>query len=257
MTSKISKTAAPFLPYRKILPEGFVCPEPKYRVDSLLQSEHIDESGHLLRNHFAGQSTTLVDTGGFVFYDPDDLRRRRFRPDLYIVFGVDAASILQRNGYVIEEAGKPPDFVLEVASPTTYRHDLRNKPGLYARVGVGEYWRFDPTGGDLYGRPLAGDLLVQGAYRPLEIVAEEDGMTWGHSPALDLCLCSRGERLLFYDHKTGRYLTNIREETAAHRQTAAQRDAEIAARLLATAERDAALAEAERLREELRRLRGE
>ena len=73
-----------------------------------------------------------------------------------------------------------------------------------------------------------------GSYQPVELVEEEDGMLWGYSPALDLCLCAADDRLLYYDRKTGEYLTNLREERAA---------------------RQAAEAEAERLREEIRRLR--
>ena len=292
MTTPASKPAAPFIPYRKILPEGYLCPIPEYRHDDMLQAEPVNESGHLLRDHFAAQPYTLVDTGGFVFYDPNDLRRRRVRPDVYIVFGVDTDAIYARDGYIIAEAGKPPDFALEVASRTTPRRDTGSKRDLYARIGVSEYWRFDHTGGQLYGAPLAGDTLIDNAYQPIELTTEPDGMVWGYSPTLDLCLCARGRRLMYYDRKTGSYINNITEEKAAHRQTAAeldqeraarlltaverdeeraarlltaverddaaaQRDEERAARQMTAAQRDDALAEAERLRQEIRRLRGE
>ena len=250
MTTKTSKLAAPFLPYKSLLPEGYICPEPEYRVDSLLQSEHIDECGHILRDHFSEQPTTLVDTGAFVFYDINDMPRRRFRPDLYAVFGIDKAAAYRRNGYIIEEAGKPPDFALEVASPTTYRYDLGGKRTLYASIGIVEYWRFDPTGGELYGQPLIGETLIGGTYQALDLHTEPDGMVWGYSPALDLCLCALGRRLLFYDRKTGCYLRSVGEERAARLATEAERDQ-------FEAERDAAVAEAERLREELRRLRSQ
>ena len=271
MTTPASKPAAPFLPYRKILPDDYLCPIPEYRHDDMLQAEPVNESGHLLRDHFSAQPYTLVDTGGFVFYDPSDLRRRRVRPDVYIVFGVDTDAIYARDGYIIAEAGKPPDFALEVASRTTPHRDTGSKRDLYARIGVSEYWRFDHTGGQLYGAPLAGDTLIDNAYQPIELTTEPDGMVWGYSPALDLCLCARGRRLMYYDRKTGAYINNITEEKAAHRQTAAELDQERAARLLTAVERDEersarqltaaqrddALAEAERLREEIRRLRGE
>ena len=45
--------------------------------------------------------------------------------------------------------GKPTEFMLEIASSTTAVVDLRKKPGIYAGMGVLEYWLFDPTGGDL------------------------------------------------------------------------------------------------------------
>ena len=271
MTTKTSRPAPQVLPYRRILPDGFICPQREYLREDMLQAEPIDESGHLLRDHFRNRPNTLVDTGGIVFYDPEDLGRRQVRPDVYIVFGIDTESVWERLGYIIDEAGKPPDFVLEVASRRTYRTDLRDKPGLYARIGVSEYWRFDPSGGNYYGSALAGDILAEGVYQPIELTQEPDGMLWGYSPALDLCLCASGKRLMYYDRKTGRYLNNIREEREAHLQTAAERDAAQSAHLRAAAERDAAQSahlraaaerdaaqsEVERLQAELRRLRGE
>jgi hypothetical protein len=84
----------------------------------------------------------------------------------------------------------------------------------------------------------------------VDLTLEDDGMLWGYSPALDLCLCARGRRLIYYDRKTGNYLRTVGEERAAHRHTTAERDQ-------AAAERDVAQAEVERLREELRRLHGQ
>ena len=243
MTSKTSKPAAAILPYRKILPESYICPGPEYLREDMPQAEPIDESGHLLRDHFSALPGALVDTGGFVFYDPDDMRRRRVRPDVYVVFGVDTKSIRERDGYVIHEVGKPPDFALEVASHSTRHSDTGSKRALYAKIGFGEYWRFDPSGRQQYGYPLAGDILVNGVYHPVELTTEPDGMMWGYSPALDLCLCAKDNRLTYYNRKTQSYLRSIGEEKAAHRRTAA--------------ERDAAQAEANRLREELLRLQGQ
>ena len=166
MTSKISKPGVTVIPYRMILPEGYLCPDPEYRVDSVYQSSVIDEAGHVLRAHLSPRPDMFLDTGGFVFYDTRDLNRR-VRPDLYLAFGVDPSAIYARNGYVPEEVGKPPDFVLEVGSPSTHRIDTEWKPILYGGMGVGEYWRFDPMEGDYYGYPLAGDILVDGEYQPI------------------------------------------------------------------------------------------
>ena len=110
----------------------------------------IDKSGYFVARHFAGSPDVLVRTEGFIYYNEYDMNYR-FQPDLYVASGVDADAIRQRNGYVIWEAGKPPDFALEVASETTHRRDTAEKTGLYASVGITEYWRVDPTGGDLYG----------------------------------------------------------------------------------------------------------
>ena len=37
-------------------------------------------------------------------------------PDLLIAFDVDRDAIIQQRGYAISEWGKPPEFVLEIAS---------------------------------------------------------------------------------------------------------------------------------------------
>ena len=72
------------------------------------------------------------------------------------------------NGYVISEQGKPPDFVLEVASESTANIDTGAKRDDYAALGIAEYWRFDETG-EYHGARLAGDRLVQGRYEPIPI----------------------------------------------------------------------------------------
>ncbi len=233
---------APCITYLWIMPDDFVLSEPEIIRRSMLQSEPIAESDHLLRHHFSGQPMTLLDSGAFIVYESRNPNLYKIRPDLYIAFDVDVDLVRRRRNYYVYEVGKPPEFALEVASPNTRRRDMYYKRFLYADIGIGEYWRFDSTGGDLYGYPMAGDILVGGAYQPIELTREEDGMLWGYSQALDLCLCAQGPRLLYYDRKTGRYLNSIAEESAAHQQTAA--------------ERDAALSEVERLREELRRLQG-
>ena len=109
---------------------------------------------------------------------------------MVVAFGVDAASISPANGYVIEEVGKPPDFVLEVASEHTARRDYIVKRPLYAGLGVPEYWRYDHTGGRQYDGALAGDrLTAEGVYRPIELTTEADGVIWGYSDALSLSVC--------------------------------------------------------------------
>lgn len=254
------------IPYRPTLPDGFKCPDPdedERRPDSLLESPVINECGHLLRTYFAGRPEVLVDTGGFVFWDRQDMRRRR-RPDLYISFGVDSAAIFDRNGYVVWEAGKAPDFALEVASETTHRVDTDEKPAVYAEIGISEYWRFDPTGGEWYGYPIAGDRLVDGAYQPIEIKVEPDGTHRGYSFALALELRAKDRRLTFHDPAAGADLLNLAEtqaELAETQDELAEREAELAERNAElseqTAARRTAEAEAERLREEIRRLRGQ
>ena len=48
-------------------------------------------------------------------------------PDLLIAFDADIEAHKRSNGYIIAEPGKPPDFVLEIASQRTGNEDVSDK----------------------------------------------------------------------------------------------------------------------------------
>ena len=76
-------------------------------------------------------------------YPEEGNPRNRIAPDVLVAFGVGTHS---RSSYLVWEEGKPPDWVLEVASPSTASKDLDFKRRAYAAMGVPEYWLFDPKG---------------------------------------------------------------------------------------------------------------
>ena len=204
-------------------PDTFISPDPPPLPDAMRQEPHFTHIMHTVRRHFRAQSDTLVSGKSYLYYDRDDLNLR-YAPDCYIAFAVNIAPLWERNAYMTWIAGKPPDFVLEIASESTARTDMVAKRRDYARIGVGEYWRFDSTGGDFYDAPLAGDRLVDGRYEPIEIVPQPDGSLWGYSAALDLYLCWDSSWLFFWDPRTGRFLRNIdaSEDALAAEQAARQ-----------------------------------
>jgi hypothetical protein len=116
-------------------------------------------------------------------------RREHEAPDYYLARNVNVAAIRGETAYNLWEVGKPPEWALEVASPSTYERDLYEKPDRYAEIGIGEYWMFDPTGGDLYGQSLMGYELVDGRYEPADIVRNEHGLLGGYSRGLGVWLC--------------------------------------------------------------------
>ncbi len=159
---------------------------------------------------------------------------------------MNPGGVVAQNGYAISEVGKPPDLVLEVASRRTGRRDYTVKRDGYAGYGVGEYWRFDPSGGRFHDAPIAGDILVRGGYERLPINRDLDGLLWGYSPLLDLELCwDRGELRLRNPH-TKEFLPTPEEERAM-RDAADERAA--AAESERDAERQARLAAEERIRQ--------
>jgi len=185
-------------------------------------------------------------------------------PDLLIVRDGDRALMEEQRGYAIDRQGKAPDFVLEVASPTTGKVDYTDKREDYERFGIGEYWRFDPSGGEYHDAALAGDLLVDGSYEPIEIENLGEGRLRGYSEALGLYVCWEDGMLRFFDPVAESYLDTHEEERAARLAAQTRAEEERADRIAAQArarEEEAARLAAEarmaELEEELRRLRGE
>ena len=153
-------------------------------------------------------------------------------PDVAVAFGVNVAALDGRGTYRVWDAGAPPTFVLEVASPTTVAVDLTVKPARYAELGVQEYWRFDPTGGDLLNPLLQGERRRAGRWQPIEVTPGADGSLRGRSDALGLDLCWEPPKLRLFDPATASWLLDpddLREARSAAEARAEAAEAELAA----------------------------
>ena len=214
-------TAAPIpktIPYRKggeidYASLDFNPDEPHRPEDAMLQDKQIGELWAILHGLFTDFFTrkdTLVTMGAIICYDPSNLNVH-VSPDICVAFGVDEDAIVNRRIYLPWEAGKPPDWVLEVASPSTARVDVGRKVSIYERIKVPEYWLLDPTGGELYGFPLAGYRLESGIYRPVAITDEPDGILKGYSEILRLSLCWDNGMPRLYSPSSGTYIQNLKE----------------------------------------------
>ena len=215
--------------------------------DDMQNSLHLDAPAHqaAITQHLGNYDTTIVLSEIPVRWTPSQTRGHRI-PDLLVAFGVDRAQAIEQNGYSIRDLGKPPDFVLEVASESTRDNDIGDKRRDYANFGIQEYWRFDPTGNSRYDAPLAGDQLVDGEYRPIEIIEVEPDHLHGYSAGLNLHLCWDHGQLRWYDSATGQHLLTFAEEQEGRLAEREGRLAEREGRI--AAERRAEVAEA-RLRE--------
>ena len=225
-----------------------VLPDPP-RLD-MLEYPHVSRILWTLERRYSHLPDVVVMTQGYLCFDTRGDRSGWLAPDCLVSFGVSMEVARRRHGYVIAEQGKPPDFVLEVASESTGRRDYTVKRDGYAAFGVAEYFRFDDTGGEYHDRPLAGDRLVGGAYEPIPVTADADGNLRCYSETLGLYLCWENGRLRLWDPETGGYLDDYDEAILA------AEDARLAAEAERDWERDARLAaeaELRRLRERLDR----
>jgi Uma2 family endonuclease len=186
-----------------------------------------------LKDHFAGDPDIYV-AGNLLLYYYEEGKRSSVAPDAFVVRGVPKR---KRGTYLLWREGKAPCFVLEVTSKTTRNEDLATKKALYAKLGVEEYFLFDPLGE--YLRPRFQALRLAGReYRPMALA--DDGSLV--SQTLGIAFRPEGESLGMTDMATG-------ERVLSHE--------ELNETLQATAERAAAAeARARELAEELERLRG-
>jgi len=201
--------------------------------------------------HLGNPETTLVEADRWIVPDASFEKRRARYPDLLVAFDVSPAEYEASNGYIVSEQGKPPDFVLEVASPSTAHRDLNEKRDFYASIGVREYWRFDRTG-EHYGARLYGERLEGGLYGPIPRDELPGGDLQSYSPALGLNLRTEGEELWFCDPATGQPVASFESERARADAAEAERDAE---RMRADTER--ARADTERARADTERARAD
>ena len=185
-------------------------PDP-HREPDMNRRRRIRAFDGILVPYFADRGDVLVSGEGYLRHDASN-DSEQLAPDCMVAFGVDPVAIVARNGYVTGEVGRPPDLVLEVGSSSKGRQDYTVKRDAYLDHGVPEYWRFDPTGGRYHVSALAGDVLVDGEYQPVEIVHEPDGLIWGHSAVLGLDLCWAAGELRFRDPASGEFLLTPHEE---------------------------------------------
>ena len=197
-------------------PEFFTFPDPPERPeDKMTNFNHLAATGnvHHLIQHLGNSETTLVAGERYLAVAPTPTRNLagiRY-PDLLVAFGVNPAAYHRRRAYIISEQGKPPDFVMEIASPSTGRIDATDKRRDYAALGIPEYWRFDETG-EYHGARLAGDRLVDGEYRPVAISELAGGVLQGYSAALNLNLRWVSGRLGWHDPATGKHILTYRDQ---------------------------------------------
>ena len=265
MAAIVTPTVPTVLPYRKhgTIDYARLDYDPDTRVlkpDAMDEERPVHEIYGLLASRFTGfgqRPDTFLSSHTILCYDPDDLNVR-VSPDVYLAFGVDTHAIRERKLYLPWEAGKPPDWVLEIASSSTSREDVGRKRDIYARIGVPEYWRFDPRDGAYHGEKLAGDRLVGGGYAPIELTTAPDGILKGYSAILGLSLCWDDNWPRLYDPTTNTYLETWQAERAARLDERAAREAAESRAASEQATREAAetrvaIEQAERLAEQAAR----
>jgi Uma2 family endonuclease len=195
----------------------------------------------MLQHHF--RDAPVYVSGNLMMYYEEGNTKKSVSPDVFVVHGVEKK---RRRTYLTWAEGKTPDFVLEVASQSTYKEDLGRKKALYEAVlEVKEYYIYDPE--EVINDPegkissnFVGYRLVDGVYREIDFVCSRLP-----SRVLGLELGEHDGVLRLYDPVRKEWLQTPSER--AHQESDARQIAEARAQT-AEAELAQALAELERLR---------
>ncbi len=159
----------------------------------------------MLEARYRDRQDVYVSGNLFVYYEkgkPSSV----FAPDAFVVFGV---SKRERRTYKLwEEGGKAPDVVFEVSSESTSLEDEGSKKVICRRLGVSEYFLYDPEQAYLEP-PLQGFRLTNGRYQLL--TPDANGL---YSQQLDLYLRLEGQQLRLIDAATGEHLLTPQEAQA-------------------------------------------
>lgn len=124
--------------------------------------------------HYRWRDRNDYFVGGnmFIYFHIEQVSRRDYRgPDFFLVKDVDGTQ--NRDSWIVwEEAGRYPDVIIELASPSTIHVDLGTKKQLYERTfHTQEYFCYNPN-----TQQLSGWQLMQGRYT--EIQPNEQGWLW-------------------------------------------------------------------------------
>ena len=115
----------------------------------------------------------------FMYYEEGNAAAS-IAPDVYVVLDHDLG---ERGSYQFWVEGKPLDFALNVITPSSGTCDDEEKRALYARLGIAEYFLFQPdvqwARQRLWGYRLSGHEYAKAQPGPCgELVGERLGVAF-------------------------------------------------------------------------------
>ncbi|MEI6042913.1 MAG: Uma2 family endonuclease [Chloroflexota bacterium] len=167
---------------------------------------------------FDGETVGIVSNVNV--YQTDHEKEKPKSPDIAVVKGLvlEERTSEDNPSYWIGEDGPPPFVAFEVASKETWQNDLEIKPEIYLKIGIREYFTFDPndpsvwTGNWREENRLVGwqlDPISSGKYRKLK--KDGAGRLW--SEQLQSWLIVEGQYLRLYTRDGQRRLTGLEAQT--------------------------------------------
>ena len=176
--------------------------------ETSLHRSLIDSLALVLKWLLQGQLCAIYEN--LNFYQTANPKEYPLAPDIAVIKGVSFQYV---RSWRVGKTGPAPQVVFEIASEETWNNDLHEKPGKYARMGVAEYFAYDPNEQPLErktGRRLFGWQLdpTEGVMREMRLRA--DGSLW--SAQLQSVLVPQSDHLRLYDRQGHLRLTQAEAE---------------------------------------------
>jgi len=150
-----------------------------------------------LEDYLAKRLDIYIAADMFWYWEKGNVGARR-APDVMVIKGVGRR--VRRSFLSWKENGAVPCVIFEMASQGTWRENLKEKRRLYEKLGVKEYFVFDPEAKYLRP-PLQGFRRNRnGLFVPLDLDANKQL----HCQELGINLRPEGEFLRVLDAKTGK-----------------------------------------------------
>ena len=189
----------------------------------------------VLKRLFSGQRVGIF-TSISLYGDP--LNPGNYRsPDLLVIDGLVSSPDQEIASYTVNEQNPAPRVLMEICSESTWQLDIeagiQQKPAIYARLGVPEYFACDPhivriwTGAWLQQGRLVGWRLDRQTRQYVRIVPDVQGRLWSEQLQSWLVMEGQSSRELhLYDAKGQLCLTG---EEAAFQLVDIERQQKLAA----------------------------
>jgi Uma2 family endonuclease len=176
----------------------------------------------IFRYRYRGQRV-YVASNLLVYYE-EGVPRKFVVPDDFVVLDCDPR---RRRVFKTWKEGKAPQVVFEVTSRSTRRDDESLKPQVYERIGVQEYFLYDPSGE--YLRPPLQAFRFRQGQGFVAVAPDDDGSLTCQT--LDIRASLERSQLVLADLRSGQRLLTEAEAERAARRAAEARVAELQAEL--------------------------
>ncbi len=227
-------------------------------ADNDQQYQTMVDTRFALQQKFRDQEA-YVGANLLIYFQEGD-PTKSIAPDVFVALGVPPG---RRRTFLTWLEGQPPDAVIEIASPRTWKADVSWKKGLYLGLGVQEYFLFDPSG-EYFQPLLQGFQLEDGVYRLMASSTGERGVLGLQSAVLGVELWAQTNDdpampyvLRVWDIAANAWLPTPEGETRAREEAEMRATASEARAVAESAARKQAEARLHEMEAELRRLRGE